>query len=429
MAEIEKFEVGMKVRFLGYDDKTPEDQQFLEEGEVYEIEEVGGENGNADDEGAVRIDNPQFDPKKKVSKNNPETVLIDVYAEEVELVEDEPEEKPARTRGKAAAKEETKAAPKAAAKGKAKAAEKEEAEEKPAKGKATAKASAKAAPAAKGKTKAAAKPAKEEKEEKVDVLDMDIENEDEEIVKLVEEAGDELLDLALETVEESSGIDYRLGGILYHVRKSKAYESLDKRYKQKADVAAGQLSGFQLYTQEQLGVDYRKAMELISIYVNFNLAGISGEKVAEIGWTKASKIARVLQGQVKAGDKLEDVSKVAEELVEQAGELSVTELSETIKESYSGGTTSTGEPKKKTVKFLFKLFEDQAEGVKNVLEATAKSMNFKKLDQAFEHIIMEWAAEHPLEEPEAEETVKSTARAAGRAGAKASGKARASARA
>jgi len=399
-----QFEVGDKVKFLGYDDSTEEKDRVLEEGEIYTVEEVGGPDGDDPDTLSFRIQNPAFDEKKRVSKSNPETVLVDVFADEVELAEEEAppaEEKPAtRTRG-------AKASAKPAA-----------AEEPEVKGRA--KPAAKAAKATvKGKAKPAAKAkAKAEPVEKIDPLDVDIEQEDEEILKLVEEAGDELLDLAREMVEESSSVDYKLGGVLYHVRKSKAYQSLDDRYTQTANPSIGQLSGFQLYTQEQLGVDYRKAMELISIYVNFNLAGLSGDTVAEIGWTKASKIARVLKDQIKAGVEIDKVGEIGEELVGAAGEQSVTELSETIRETYTEVGGTKGE-KKKTVKFLFKLFEDQAEGVKQVLESTMASMGFKKMEQAFEHIVMEWAAEHPMDDaPATKEDAKASRRAAAAATAK-----------
>lgn len=404
------FEVGDKVRFLGYEDDVPEKDRVLEEGEVYEVEEVGSEE---DPEAiALRAPNPAFDAKKRATKNNPETVLVDVFPDEIELAgegdengeeaddadeAEEADEKPAR--GRAAKKEEVKPAAKAKP-GKGKAA-KEEADEKPAaKGKAPAKA------AAKGKVPAKTAP-KEEKEEVDEDALPDLENEDEEVAGLVAEAED-VLALADELVEEENALAYRLGGVLYHIRKGKLHHDADERYKEKG--------GFGLYVKERLNVEYRKAMNLIEIYVRFNQAGISGEKVAEIGWTKASKIAAVMSQQIKAGVDDDKVAEIGEELLEVAAESSVTDLSETIKESYKEVGGTKGERKKMTT-FKFKLFEDQAEGVTNVLKSTAAAMGFKKIDEAFEYIVMEWAAEHPVEEA-APATDKASRRTADKAATK-----------
>lgn len=393
-------EVGATVKFLGYEEDTPEQDRVLEQDAEYEVIEID-ESG---DEPIliVKAPNPAYDSKKRASKNNPETIEVEVFSDEVEVVggaEETPavEEKPARTRAKPAAKE---AAP-------------AKAEAKPA-----AKGSGKTKPAAKSGTKPAAKAkAKAEPAEKVDPLDVDLENEDEEIKELCAVGDEDLLQLADEAVEDASAIEYKLGGILYHVRKTKAYQGLDERYTQKANPAAGQLSGFQLYTQERLGVDYRKAMNLIEIYVNFNLVGIAGDRVAEIGWTKASKIATVLKNKVKAGETLDDVAKAGEELVDAAAEQTVTELSETIKESYTSVGGAKGE-RKKMVTFKFRLFEDQAEGVRNILESTAAALGMKKLDEVFEHIVREWSIEHPVEKKATAEEKKASTRTATRAAAK-----------
>ena len=423
---------GDQVTFKGYADDVPEDEQLLTEGESYEVVDVNDEEGSV----VLQLDNPDFNPKKKESDDNPRLIQVDAFFDEVEITtEDEPEEEaPAKTKGKAAA---AKAAPaKAAPKGKAKAEEEEqdeeqdeepEAEAPKAKGKAApAKAAAKAAPAkaapakgkakadpkAKAKAKAKAKPAKEEKEE-VDESEAlpALENEDEEIVELVNEA-DDLVALAQELTEDSAALDYKLGGVLYHTRLGKAYQEVDKRYAAKG--------GWQLFIDEQLpGLGYRKAMHLIDIYYKFNLFGIDAAKVAELGWTKCSKIAQVM------------TEENAEELVELAAESSVADLSATIQESYKEVGGEKGEKRKKIV-FKFRLWDDQAEGVKQVLAHVCTAMGFKDESDAFEHVLMEWAAEHDVEvaEPKAKEKAKTSAKAApAKTEAKAAPKAAAKARA
>lgn len=421
------YKVGDQVTFKGYAEEVPEEEQSLVEGESYEVVEVGEESV------VLQLDNPDFNPKKKESDDNPRLIQVDAFFDEVEAVAEEAEEKPA-----AKTKAPAKTAAKPAAKGKAKEADAdddaggdddgdddadEEQEEKPAaKGKAkAAPAKTKAAPAkaapAKGKAKAdpkakaKAKPAKEEKEEidESEILPA-LETEDEEIVELVNGAED-LVALAQELTEDSAALDYKLGGVLYHTRLGKAYQEVDKKYAVKG--------GWQLFIDEQLpGLGYRKAMHLIDIYYKFNLFGIDSAKVAELGWTKCSKIAQVMT---------EDN---AEELVELAAESSVADLSATIQESYKEVGGEKGDKRKK-IAFKFRLWDDQAEGVKLVLETVSKSMGFKDPSDAFEHVIMEWAAEHDIEvpEPKAKATAKTSAKAPAKTEAKAAPKAAAKARA
>lgn len=395
-----KYAVGDNVVFKGYGEDVPEDEQILTEGETYEVVENDAKEKTL----GVQLDNPDFNSKKKASDENPKTIIVDVFYDEVDPAgEEEPEEeaveeKPAR--GKAAAK----AAPaKTAVKGRTKAApveeepeeelHEEEPEEKPARGKVatkapakpvaktTAKGKAEAKPAAKGK--AVAKPAKEEPAEEEFP---ELETEDEEIVALVEGAAD-ILELAEELVEEGAALDYKLGGVLYHVRLSKAYQKLDKSYKENG--------GFGLYVKEKLSIEYRKAMYLIDIYFKFNQYGIDAAKVQELGWTKCAKIAAVMNDEN------------AEELVELAEKSSVSELNDTIKESYKEVGGEKGEKRKK-IAFKFRLWEDQAAGVDEVITATAEAMGFKDLSDAFEHIVMEWAAEHPISTKKSKAAAKAT---------------------
>lgn len=393
-----KFAKGDIVTFKGYSEDVEEADQLLVEGETYEVSDVNA----AEKTVGIEIDNPDFNPKKKESEANPKTLLVDVFFDEIEAAaEEEEEEAPApKGKAKAAAKapapkgkakaaaeeeeeegddegddeeeEEEEEAPAPKSKAKAKTAAKEEKPE--AKGKAKAEPKAKAKADAKGKAKAKAKAApKEEEEEALPVL----ENEDEEIVELVEGA-ESILELAEELVEDSAALDYKLGGVLYHVRLGSEYKELDDRYKENG--------GFGLYVKERLNIEYRKAMYLIDIYFKFNQYGIDASKVQELGWTKCSKIAAVMT---------EDN---AEELVELAEGSSVAELSDAIKESYKdlGGNTG-GKEKRRKIAFKFRLWEDQATGVAETIKAVAQSMGFKDESDAFEHIVMEWAAEHPIE--------------------------------
>lgn len=178
-------------------------------------------------------------------------------------------------------------------------------------------------------------------------------------------------------VNDAEVLNYKLGGILYHLRLGKSYQEVDKKYAVKG--------GWQLFIEEQIpGLGYRKAMNLIDIYYEVNLHGIDPAKVQQIGWAKMAKIAQVM------------TAENADELVELAETSTVAVLTDTIKESYKEVGSTAGEKRKK-IMFKFRLWEDQATGVDEIIKATQESMGFKDPSDAFEHIVMEWAAEHPLE--------------------------------
>lgn len=416
------FKVGQLVKFLGYSEDVAEAEQVLTEGENYTIVEVNPEEEMV----AFEVENPDFNPKKKVSEDNAKTVVVEVFFDEVgdadDDEEEEEEEKPAKkvAAKKAPAKkakqeeeeddedegdeEEEAPAPKktAAKKAPAKKVAKveeddEEEEEAPAPKKAPAKKTAAKATAKKAPAKAATKgkaPAKEEKAEESDEL-APLENEDEDIVALVE-GSENILELASELVEEGAELDYRLGGVLYHVRLSKEFQSLDDRYKENG--------GFGLYVKEHLNIEYRKAMYLIDIYYKFNMYGIAADKVKEIGWTKAAKIAAVM------------TDDNAEDLVELAEQNTVADLQDTIKEQYVAGK-GAGTEKKKRVTFKFRLFEENATVVTEILEEAAQTLGTKDLAAVFEHIVTEWGAEYLNTKPK--KSAKAPAKTAAKAGTKA----------
>lgn len=389
------YKEGDTVRFLGYAEAVPEQEQFLEEGQEYEVSEVVDDG--SEQFVAVLIDNPEFNEEEDESETNPRLMAVEAYFDEVEPVTAKPA---ARARGKA----EEKAAPakKTAAKTKPQVeeaddeGEDDEAEEKPkaaAKGKtkeaakpatkAATKAPAKAATKAPAKAAAKAKPKAEEDEEDdgpTDLMDLTEEQESASVLELVSGiSDDELLELATDTVEEESAIVHRLGGILYHVRKSGAYKQLSEDYQGNR--------GFELYVNDVLGLQYRKAMYLIKIYYNFSKYGLNEELVDEIGWSKASKIASVMN---------EDN---AQELVDLASKSTVSELTDHIKQGKKevGGVKGT---KVNFTTFKFRLFEDRAVTVTETLNAVASAMGYDNLNDAFEHIVMEYAVEHPTSAPE-----------------------------
>lgn len=108
---------------------------------------------------------------------------------------------------------------------------------------------------------------------------------------------------------------FTLGGLLHHIRRTKAYERiLDKKNK---PVYQGK-EGFAKYCEDRLNLRYRKAMALADIYVTFVSVGITEDRVAEVGWSKAWKISRHI------------TEKNAERLLKFASGHTVVELDEYI---------------------------------------------------------------------------------------------------
>jgi hypothetical protein len=384
---------GDKVTFVGFaEEEIPDNGEHLQEGETYEVFKVSDEDGEKSY--FLAVENPDFDDSKKASKKNPEFLYVNVFDDEIEEaeedeedeteeeVEEEVEEEEAPAPKKAAAK---KAPAKKAAAKKAKVEETEEEDEEPAPApkKAGRPKKAKAeAEAAAPKKRGRPKKVQDEEEGDPDLKGLTIlerDEEDEDILAMVDDG--DVLELAKELVSESTVTEYRLGGILYHVRVSKAYKEVDPAY--------AEVGGFAAYIQEQLGLEYRKAMYLIDIYTKFSKAGIHGDRVGEIGWTKAKEIARVVT---------EDN---ADALLEAASESTVQELKETIKESYTREGAET-RPLVKRMTFKFRLEQEQAEVIEDYLLQAQEEFGHDKLDQTFEYIITEWAAEHlNVEKPKA----------------------------
>ena len=116
-------------------------------------------------------------------------------------------------------------------------------------------------------------------------------------------------------LSEQDRNQFTLGGLLHHIRRTKAYERiLDKKNK---PVYVGK-EGFAKYCEDRLGLKYRKAMALADIYVTFVSVGIDEQQVANIGWSKAWKVSRHV------------TEKNSARLLKYAAEHSVTELDEYI---------------------------------------------------------------------------------------------------
>lgn len=249
-------------------------------------------------------------------------------------------------------------------------------------------------------------PAEEVDEDLKGIVILNESEEDEEVLGLVRENEDTLCDMAQEMAEEAAQREFTLGGILYHVR-------IGKKFRQIADGAYDKVGGWNEYVEKELKIGYRKAMYLIEIYTSFSKAGVSGEVVAQIGWTKAQQIAKVLE------------SGNAEALIEAAENSTVEELKTTISTDFAKVGADT-RPKVKRTTLKFRLLEERGVLVTGYLEQAVKHFGITgkdALSEALERIITEWAVENL--EVKAQQTATRTGRAVGRAAGRAQAAARA----
>ena len=108
-------------------------------------------------------------------------------------------------------------------------------------------------------------------------------------------------------------------------------------------------------------------------------------KLKEIGWSKAALLASTID------------SDNVDEKVEEAKTSSIREL----KEKLQNANPEAG-LRNKQITFTFKLYADQAETIRNAITQVQSDFGYENPNQAFEHIITEWAAEHLNQEKAAE---------------------------
>lgn len=163
--------------------------------------------------------------------------------------------------------------------------------------------------------------------------------------------------------------DFKLGGVLSVIQAQGWY--MDRGYE-----------NFRGYVESECGLNYRKAMYLISIYNGLVESGVKWEQVKHLGWTKLKELSSIL------------TSENVLDWVAKAEEMTVLQLQEYIKAQSAGTSTGGDEPTqteaKKTTTMTFKLHEDQKQTVKEAL-AKAKHETGTQVDTvALEHICLDF---------------------------------------
>lgn len=190
---------------------------------------------------------------------------------------------------------------------------------------------------------------------------------------------------AAQKLYESTGEDlFYLGGLLaklYHEQVDG--KSLFSTYGYSDDV-----DGWNIFCFDKFGFKGRKGFYLKDIYIRYtSIPGFDFNKIREIGWSKAALLASTID------------SDNVDEKVEEAKTTSIREL----KEKLQNANPEAG-LRNKQITFTFKLFADQAEVVRNAITQVQSDYGYENPNQAFEHIITEWASEHLNAEAAASES-------------------------
>lgn len=353
--------VGVMVEFLGYPEETPMEDRLVPDGTRAPIVEILPAEGDNPEGYVIRFENPNFDAS--VAENpetNPPFIETELYDGEFQISEDQTpldaEAPPVETPAAAPIKN-----------GRAKA-----------------------------KTEVAVQPAEAPPSDELPELAQ----EDADVVALVEGAANVdggLIGVAQTLEDEIESKNFQLGGILYHIKRDGGYKELD-------DKAYADKGGFELFVQTYFKFGYRKAMNLIDIYVAFNQLNIenAAQVVAEIGWTKASKLAAAMDDEN------------ANDLIELARNNTVEGLSEAIKAQNVNVGGTPGESKRRvTIKLRF--WEDEGQDIEATLNEVKEQNSLKTIEDAFAFVVNEFKLAQGGDAPA--ETAPKQAAATGRAAA------------
>lgn len=159
---------------------------------------------------------------------------------------------------------------------------------------------------------------------------------------------------------------FKLGGILSKISEQEWW------------AAAGYVS-FKIFVQAELGMQYRKAMYLVSIYNYLVEAGIPFEKVKGLGWTKLRELAPVIN------------ANNVDEWVETASGMNTLQLIEEIRESKKDASEVDEDKAPNDIKSkVFKLHADQREVIEEAIEAAKIKANTEFDAVALEQICLEY---------------------------------------
>lgn len=183
-------------------------------------------------------------------------------------------------------------------------------------------------------------------------------------------AEQDALAAAQSLVDRAEQTDFTLGGVLRHIHETGAFKSIGYEGKR----------GFVDYCEQTLGIAYRKAHYLMTIYTAFAMIGADEEKLQQIGWSKAKELARIETGKLK---------KDFDSLIGKATEMTRNDLTAFIKKTYKVTTRGGGDQVALT-SFSFRLAEEDAEMVNSALTEAKTMTGEDDLNKAFAYIVGDW---------------------------------------
>lgn len=195
--------------------------------------------------------------------------------------------------------------------------------------------------------------------------------------------GGEAKEVAKKLVEDAKKNFFYFGGILAKIYNENMYAPKGVTWIEREHKDA-----WEEFCKDNYGMGAAQVRAYIDTYQTVSGLNIDAKKVGEIGWSKMAEVSRYI------------TADNADELIEKAEELPITELKATLKTEFvdaegrtpSGRQTRTSKMTKKT--FGFQLFEDDAAGVEFILGAAQKQLGLDDPNKTFEHIINEWATDH-----------------------------------
>ncbi|WP_156026309.1 hypothetical protein [Xanthobacter sp. 91] len=183
--------------------------------------------------------------------------------------------------------------------------------------------------------------------------------------------GEDPLKAAARLVERQDRDDFTLGGVLSHIQ----------RYNLHCTLGYSGTSDFQQYIEQELGVKYRKARYLISIYECFSKLGLDEARLSAMGWSKAKELVRVVN------------KDNFDALADFAQSHSRRELIEHLRANYmeSNDDTRSASARPKKTKLVLSLHNDQATTVTRALEAAKQQAGTDDLNVALTFACAEYS--------------------------------------
>lgn len=178
--------------------------------------------------------------------------------------------------------------------------------------------------------------------------------------------GDAVLEAAVNLVEQKSHNDYQLGGVLSHIYAGGLFKRLGYDGKR----------AFANYLDEKLGMQYRKAMYLIDFYETCTRLGVSEERLATIGWSKAKEFLSAA-----TPDNIDT-------LIEYASTHTRNEIVDFVKSEMVDA--SDGSNRVEMVKYNFSVTAEAAANINAALALAKSQCNSEKVGDQFEYIAGEW---------------------------------------